>query len=70
MCPEYHVNWKSTSVNFLIASFVFAFTAYQSVSLSDKMGAVVIRASIEGYECDILRWCGLELEVRMFHKKD
>ncbi|KAJ7382709.1 hypothetical protein OS493_033272 [Desmophyllum pertusum] len=36
--------------------------SYQTVSLSDRMGGVVIQASIEGYECDILRWCGHELK--------
>jgi len=42
---------------------VFVWTAYQTVSLSDRMGGVIIQASIEQYQCDIFRWCGLELEV-------
>ena len=39
------------------------FTAYQTVSLSNRMGGVVIQASVEGYDCDILRLCGQELKV-------
>ena len=30
------------------------------------MGGVVIEASIEGYQCNILRWCGRELKVWFF----
>ncbi|CAH3168221.1 unnamed protein product [Porites lobata] len=36
--------------------------SYQTVSLSDRMGGVVIQASVGGYECDTLRWCGQELK--------
>lgn len=41
----------------------FICLAYQTVSLSDRMGGVVIQASVGGYECDTLRWCGQELKV-------
>ena len=43
--------------------FNCVFTAYQTVSLSNRMGGVVIQASVEGYDCDILRLCGQELKV-------
>jgi len=45
---------------FLLAT---GWTAYQTVSLSDRMGGVIIKASIENYQCDILKRCGQELEV-------
>ena len=42
---------------------VFVWTAYQTVSLSDRMGGVVIQASIVEYQCDVFRCCGQELKV-------
>ena len=35
--------------------------SYQTVHLYEKMGAVVIRATVEGYDCFILRQCNLVL---------
>ena len=48
-------------INFFL--LVTVWTAYQTVSLSDRMGGVVIKASIDDYQCDILKRCGQELEV-------
>ncbi|EDO28443.1 predicted protein, partial [Nematostella vectensis] len=37
--------------------------SYQTIHLSDKIGAVTIKASVDGYDCDILRKCQTHVEV-------
>ncbi|EDO39640.1 predicted protein [Nematostella vectensis] len=36
--------------------------SYQTIHLSDKIGAVTIKASVDGYDCDILRKCQTHVE--------
>ena len=43
---------------------MFCFLAYQTVSLSDRIGVVTIQAWIEKYDCVTLTSCGQELKVR------
>ena len=47
----------------MLLFFCIICSAYETVSLSDRMGGVVIEVSIEEYDCSIMRLCGQELKV-------